>query len=365
MMNLFSTHNICQNKLFHVLGLVMVFFFVKTTYAQPKATYNLKYGGASITILGKAPKPQAGVPCTAMDVDWTVNSFTGTYSYTSTACGSGCQLNGSAPQISVAPQTVGNTQTLSYYTKTLTVSYVDCTSGGSGLSTMTINAITYADLSSTGTLPATVCSNGSIIDLSTYINLNSTLKSAVTYYMDGNPVSNPLSPASISAGSHTITASYPFDNGTTTITVGTFTLVMAVSAVSSPVAQTICQGGTATFSASASGTGLTYQWQESVNAGVSWNIISTGGVYGGATSTSLSITSPGVGFNGRLYRCYINDQNSCNPSYTSNAILTVNTNVGIATQPAPATSLCPGQAYNLSVVASGTAPYSYQWYKGG
>ncbi|MBS1559942.1 MAG: IPT/TIG domain-containing protein, partial [Bacteroidetes bacterium] len=56
----------------------------------------------------------------------------------------------------------------------------------------------------------------------------------------------------------------------------------------------------------------------------------------------------------------------CGPPVTSaNAVLTIKPPVSIATQPASATSLCPGQAYNLSVTASGTAPYSYQWYKGG
>ena len=80
--------------------------------------------------------------------------------------------------------------------------------------------------------------------------------------------------------------------------------------------------GTPTFIVTATGTGLTYQWQEYIS---SWLDISNGGVYTGATSASLVITNPPIGMNGYKYRCIVTGM--CAPVATSdgNATLTVNT----------------------------------------
>jgi hypothetical protein len=80
----------------------------------------------------------------------------------------------------------------------------------------------------------------------------------------------------------------------------------------------VCVGQNTSFSVSATGSGsLTYQWREN---GVN---ISNGGIYSGATSTSLSISAVSLAMSGNVYTCVIS--NSCgNPVTTNSASLTVN-----------------------------------------
>ena len=60
--------------------------------------------------------------------------------------------------------------------------------------------------------------------------------------------------------------------------------------------------GTASFKVAASGTGLTYKWQEFAT---SWTDIANGGVYSGALTDSLTITNPPNSMNGNRYRCAV------------------------------------------------------------
>ena len=69
-----------------------------------------------------------------------------------------------------------------------------------------------------------------------------------------------------------------------------------------PVDQTITYGSAANFSIAATGSGLTYQWQE--NAGSTWNDINTGGIYtvtGSAGNSGLSLSQATVSMSGYQY----------------------------------------------------------------
>lgn len=100
----------------------------------------------------------------------------------------------------------------------------------------------------------------------------------------------------------------------------------AASISAQPANESINDGDNASFSVTASGTGtLTYQWQESTDAGSTWNNISNGGTnpaYSNATTATLSLTNVPVGHNNYLYRCIVTG--TCPPAVTSdNATLTV------------------------------------------
>ncbi len=117
-----------------------------------------------------------------------------------------------------------------------------------------------------------------------------------------------------------------------------------------PVDVTLCAGGNATFTASAFGSGLTYQWQENTGSGFV-NI-------GGATSASYTKNAVTAAMNGYQYQVVVS--NSCPPSATSTAAtLTVNTPPAITVQPT-ASAVCVGASVNLEVIATGTA-LTYQW----
>jgi hypothetical protein len=120
-----------------------------------------------------------------------------------------------------------------------------------------------------------------------------------------------------------------------------------------PSSQTVNQGANASFSVVATGTApLSYQWQtNNVNVG-------NGGIVSGATTSTLTLTgvNPSWALN---YRVIVSNAAG---SVTSSpaATLTVNVPPSITTQPS-SQSVYLGQNASFSVVASGTAPLTYQW----
>jgi hypothetical protein len=138
---------------------------------------------------------------------------------------------------------------------------------------------------------------------------------------------------------------------TGTVTYGT--VVTAPSITTQPAAATVTAGASVTFTVVAAGTApLSYQW-------------SKGGIaISGATSASYAIANAQAA-NAGSYTCTVT--NSAGSATSNAAVLTVNSAAsapGITTQPAGATVTVGGTA-TFTVVASGTAPLSYQWSKGG
>jgi hypothetical protein len=119
-----------------------------------------------------------------------------------------------------------------------------------------------------------------------------------------------------------------------------------------PTSQTVTLGQTATFSVVATGTApLAYQWQKN-NTNIS-----------GATSASYTTPATVAGDNAATFRVVVT--NSAGNATSNAATLTVtSTPVGpsITTQPADQT-VTVGQTATFSVVATGTAPLTYQWQK--
>lgn len=124
---------------------------------------------------------------------------------------------------------------------------------------------------------------------------------------------------------------------------------------SQPSTQAACQGSAVSFSATASGQPLpTVQWQVSSDGGMNFSNVP------GATSTTLALTSLTPDMNGQHYRAVFT--NSGGTATTNAVLLTVYSATSIAVPPATQT-VCAGAAVTLSVTASGTGPFSYQWRK--
>ncbi len=121
---------------------------------------------------------------------------------------------------------------------------------------------------------------------------------------------------------------------------------------SQPTSQTIVAGQTATFSVVASGTApLTYQWQKA------------GANIPNATGASYTTTITAVTDSGAIFDVVVS--NSAGSVTSGNATLTVNaasTAPAISTQPTNQT-VAVMQTATFTVVASGTAPLTYQWQK--
>lgn len=124
-----------------------------------------------------------------------------------------------------------------------------------------------------------------------------------------------------------------------------------------PVAPaSICSGGSATISVTASANGgtatFTYQWESSVNGTSGWTAI--------GSATSNSYTTPEL-LSTTYYRCIVTSATP-NCTLTSDVVkVDVIPDPSITTQPSDGT-ICTGGSYNLSVVATnGTPSLTYQW----
>jgi hypothetical protein len=135
---------------------------------------------------------------------------------------------------------------------------------------------------------------------------------------------------------------------------GILTVNTLPAIATSPSNATICVGSSNTFNASATGTGITYQWQVSTDGGANYSNI------GGATSASYTLSGATIGMNNNRYRCVATG--TCAPvATTSAAILTVIAPVSITGQPAASTSVCAGNNTSFTIAGSSVQTIVYQW----
>jgi Ig-like domain-containing protein len=144
--------------------------------------------------------------------------------------------------------------------------------------------------------------------------------------------------------------------GSVTSSVATLTVTAAATKptiTTQPASTTVTVGQTATFTVVATGTApLTYQWMKGTT-----NVGTNSPTYTTAATTSAD--------SGDKFQVVVS--NSAGSATSSQATLTVNaaaTKPAITTQP-KAVSVTVGQTATFTVVATGTAPLSYQWKKGG
>ncbi len=125
-----------------------------------------------------------------------------------------------------------------------------------------------------------------------------------------------------------------------------------------PVASVVCGVASSTFSVTAAGAGLTYQWQSATSCAGPWTNLANAAPYSGVTTATLTVNPTAIAMNGTAYRCVVSG--TCAPAVNSNCVtLTVNTPVAITSQPSNAT-LCAGLQTTFTVAATGTTP-TYQW----
>ena len=132
--------------------------------------------------------------------------------------------------------------------------------------------------------------------------------------------------------------------------------VVAPAITMQPADQTVTAPATATFNVTATGSTLSYQWQVSADAGVSFNPVA-----GGPNAPSLAVTNTTTAQSGQRYRVLVS--NSAGSVTSSSALLSVNP-APIAplftTQPLSQTILA-GASVSFTVVATGTPAPALQW----
>ena len=158
---------------------------------------------------------------------------------------------------------------------------------------------------------------------------------------DGDNSSITVATGALTAGNHTVGLTVTGACGT--VTQSATLTVNANTTATDPADQTVCQGTTATFSTTATGTNIHYAWTldgspfNGDNPSIS---VPTGSLSAGAHTVGLTVTG------------------SCG-TVTQSATLTVNAPTA-TTDPADQ-SVCQGTDAHFSTTASGTGPFHYAW----
>lgn len=142
------------------------------------------------------------------------------------------------------------------------------------------------------------------------------------------------------------------DCGNSTTNQATLTIDIPVVITNQPANLVCCSGESASFSVTASGTGLTYQWKHNGSS------LTDNGIITGSTTANLIITSTSRAHGGS-YSCSITGSFGIANSIA--ALLTINETVAISTQPISQTK-CENDNLVLEVSASGNN-LTYQWSK--
>ena len=122
---------------------------------------------------------------------------------------------------------------------------------------------------------------------------------------------------------------------------------------SQPTTPTVCTGSAATFSVTATGSGLSYQWQLSTDGGNTFTNIS------GATAASYTTPVVTGSMSNYKYRVVISSTCSALTATSSTAGLSIFTPVTITGSPASITA-CEGSGVTFTVAATGSN-LTYQW----
>ena len=144
----------------------------------------------------------------------------------------------------------------------------------------------------------------------------------------------------------------PCTSATATVPVTVHSPVTGIT--SSPATRSVCLGGSTTFTASTTGgTPVNYQWQLSVDGGVTYTNIS------GATSATLAVNNVTAAMTGNRYRVTTTG-NVCGTYTSAPSVLTVLAlpNVTITS---PVTQLVPGRTTSITASSTPAAATATSW----
>ena len=148
-----------------------------------------------------------------------------------------------------------------------------------------------------------------------------------------------------------------------TYTNGTLTVSQPPVINTQPVDRTALVGQSASFTVSATGTGISYQWQVSTNGGGIWTDLTNVAPYSGVTTATLNIANAQLTYSGYKYKCRLTG--ACLPVIFTTAVTLTVINPITTTLPTPLVGSCPGSVIvpvtvtNFTGVASFSLTFSY------
>jgi hypothetical protein len=321
----------------------------------------------TLTMTNSSSRPRAGI-----NIDF-VNSSNTVQTGLATVSGQGMALNGSELTHSGAKSASGGTTTWTFSmtapttpgTYTMRVAGNATTSGSSGDWRLFTQTIIVKGLSITGpAVGSTICVGTQSVSWTSsgVSNVNIQLSSdggstfttlGTATSVDGSNSSNVTIPGTYTPGTQyrfrVVDASDANVNSATAsnITLGSQAVI---STQPTPTTQSVCQGQNVSYSVSATGGGLQYQWNLN------------GSPINGATNATYSMTSVAPS-NAGIYTVGV--RGTCGTTITSTACtLSVSPAPAITLQPPSNLLLCPSGNATLSVTATGNN-LTYQWRKSG
>ncbi|CAL2112086.1 protein of unknown function [Tenacibaculum sp. 190130A14a] len=251
-----------------------------------------------------------------------------------------------------------------YYRVVITDSASGCNSVTSGEAEVIVNA--DPSITAQPTATQTVCEGGTAtvsVTATGGVSLSYQWQSSTT---SGGSFSNIASANNASYSAPTTSAGTTYyrvvitdsASGCNSVTSGEAEVIVNAdpSITAQPTAtQTVCEGGTATVSVTATGgVSLSYQWQSSTTSGGSFSNI--------ASANSASYSAPTTSAGTTYYRVVITDSASgCNSVTSNEAEVIVNADPSITAQPTATQTVCEGGTATVSVTATGGVSLSYQW----
>jgi hypothetical protein len=267
-------------------------------------------------------------------------------SYSSTA---GLDINPSTGEINIAGSTPGT------YTVTYTMLPTTYCTAQTATTSVTINQAP----TSTYTYDfAAYCTNGGTVT-PTITGATGTF-TATPAGLTINPSTGVITLATSAQGTYTVTNTVSVAGCPNSTTNQTVTVNTAVAISSQPVSVSKLPTENATFSVTASGTGIGYQWQVSTDNGSTWTNVTDDATYSGATTASLTASNVDNSMNQYQYQVLVSGATACATVTSSAAILTVSS-AAIVTNPANFTACSAGATTaTFAITTSGTVT-SYQW----
>lgn len=150
--------------------------------------------------------------------------------------------------------------------------------------------------------------------------------------------------------------------GTCTGTKDSLLVTVSACLCSKPVINTnpapvsTCPGSTASFSVTT--TGVTYQWKESRDGGVTFTNLTNTGIYSGVTSNTLILSSITSNENGYQYKCIVKDVTGFCSDSTTAALLSITPLTSVTTN---TLHVCKGSFTTITATNSPAANYTYVW----
>ncbi len=243
---------------------------------------------------------------------------------------------------SPATRTVSPAMTTTYTVTAISdMNFANGTSSGSA--TVLVNANPDATISA----PSSVCANatGNTASVS-----DAGAGAMYTWSITGGTITAGQGTRSLTwtaggAGTAMLSVTVKNSNGCSSQTTKSVTINSATAITAPPQALTVCAGQSATFSVSATGTNLTYQWRKS-NSNI-------------ANETNAMFTIPAVTTaDAGSYSVVVTG--ACGTVTSTAVSLTVNTAPTVTNQPDNQV-VAPGAAPSFTATASGTAPITRQW----